>query len=100
MAGWLVINCVPVDCLVARDQVDRYLAGESAALDVEYLLYDLSYDTLSQLRRLDQSEIFRYGSGSFSLGHLVDQRLAEARADCADWRTWSLSAWLASRNGT
>ena len=100
LAGWLVINCVPVDCLVARDQVDRYLAGESAALDVEYLLYDLSYDTLSQLRRLDQSEIFRCGSGSFSLGHLVDQRLAEARADCADWRTWSLSAWLASRNGT
>ena len=100
LAGWLVINCVPVDCLVARDQVDRYLAGESAALDVEYLLYDLSYDTLSQLRRLDQSEIFRCGSGSFSLGHLVDQRLAEARADCADWQTWSLSAWLASRNGT
>ena len=23
----------------------------------------------------------------------------EARADCGDWRTWSLSAWLASRGG-
>ena len=66
LAGWLVINCVPVDYLVAKDQVDRYLAGESAALDVEYLLYDLSYDTLAQLRRLDGAEIFRCGSGSVS----------------------------------
>lgn len=29
LAGWLVINCVPVDYLVAKDQVDRYLSGES-----------------------------------------------------------------------
>ncbi|MFR5405375.1 MAG: DUF4153 domain-containing protein [Oscillibacter sp.] len=41
LAGWLVINCVPVDYLVAKDQVDRYLSGESGVLDAEYLLYDL-----------------------------------------------------------
>lgn len=45
LAGWLVINCVPVDYLVAKDQVDRYLSGESGVLDAEYLLYDLSNDT-------------------------------------------------------
>ena len=33
LAGWLVINCVPVDYLVAKDQVDRYLAGESQSLE-------------------------------------------------------------------
>ena len=98
LAGWLAINCVPVDYLVAKDQVDRYLSGESTTLDVEYLLCDLSYDTLSQLGRLDRDEIFRYGSGSFSLGYLLDQRLSAARTECADWRTWSLSAWLAIRN--
>ena len=29
----------------------------------------------------------------------LEQRRQEARTDCADWRTWSLSAWLASRGG-
>ena len=104
LAGWLVINCVPVDYLVAKDQVDRYLSGESAALDVEYLLYDLSYDTLSQLKRLDGDMICTaYGDwdaiGTARLSTLLEQRRQEARQDCADWRTWSLSAWLASRGG-
>ena len=99
LAGWLVINCVPVDYLVAKDQVDRYLSGESTALDIDYLLYGLSYDALSQLERLERDEVFRCGGGIFTLGHLLEQRLSDARTECADWRTWSLSAWLASRDG-
>ena len=104
LAGWLLIHCVPVDYLVAKDQVDRYLAGESAALDVEYLLYDLSYDTLSQLERLDGNLICTaHGDwdtiGTARLSTLLEQRRQDARADCADWRTWSLSAWLAGRGG-
>ena len=108
LAGWLAINCVPVDYLVAKDQVDRYLAGESAALDAEYLLYDLSYDTLSQLERLDPTLVEndrpdlvvydRNGYPAF-LSVEIEARRAEAREDCADWRTWSLSAWLAARGG-
>lgn len=102
LAGWLVINCVPVDYLVAKDQVDRYLSGESGVLDAEYLLYDLSYDTLSQLERLDGDMVCTaYGDwdaiGTARLSILLEQRRQEARTDCADWRTWSLSAWLASR---
>ena len=100
LAGWLVINCVPVDYLVAKDQVDRHLSGESAVLDVDYLLYDLSYDTLSQLERLDGDTIFQSRDSAFrTLESLLSQRRADARAECADWRTWSLSAWLASRGG-
>ena len=98
LAGWLVINCVPVDYLVAKNQVDRYLSGESAAIDAEYLLYDLSYDTLSQLERLDGNLIcqdWRNG-GQRRLSVLVSQRRAEAAAECADWHTWSLSACLAA----
>lgn len=102
LAGWLVINCVPVDYLMAKDQVDRYLSGESGVLDAEYLLYDLSYDTLSQLERLDGDMVCTaYGDwdaiGTARLSILLEQRRQEARTDCADWRTWSLSAWLASR---
>lgn len=97
LAGWLVINCVPVDYLVARDQVDRYLAGESASIDVEYLLYDLSYDTLSQLERLDGSLICRrQDGGQQRLVNAVAERRAQARLECADWHTWSLSACLAA----
>lgn len=97
LAGWLVINCVPVDYLAAKDQVDRYLAGESASIDVEYLLYDLSYDTLSQLDRLDGQLICRQRDGGYQrLASLLADRRAEARRECADWHTWSLSACLAA----
>ncbi|MFR5405376.1 MAG: hypothetical protein ACLTG0_08120 [Oscillibacter sp.] len=37
--------------------------------------------------------------GTARLSILLEQRRQEARTDCADWRTWSLSAWLASRGG-
>lgn len=89
---------MPVDYLVAKDQVDRYLSGESGVLDAEYLLYDLSYDTLSQLERLDGDMVCTaYGDwdaiGTARLSILLEQRRQEARTDCADWRTWSLSAW-------
>ncbi len=98
LAGWLVINCVPVDYLVAKGQVDRYLSGESASIDVEYLLYDLSYDALSQLDRLDGTMICRdwQTGGQFHLGTLIASRRAEAAADCGDWRSWCLSARLAA----
>lgn len=97
LAGWLVINCVPVDYLVAKNQVDRCLSGESASIDAEYLLYGLSYDTLSQLERLDGGLICRdrYGAQR-RLAVLLAERREEAREACADWHTWSLSACLAA----
>ena len=98
LAGWLLINCVPVDYLVARNQVDRYLSGVSASIDAEYLLYDLSYDTLSQLDLLDGAMICRdrQTGGQRRLDALIAQRRAQAAADCTDWRSWSLSAWMAA----
>ena len=98
LALWLVINCVPADYLVAKNQVDRYLSGEGAAIDAEYLLYDLSYDTLSQLDRLDGNLICQdwQNGGQRRLSVLISHRRTEATAECADWHTWSLSAWLAS----
>ncbi len=104
LAGWLAINCVPVDYLVARNQVDRYLDGESPTLSVHYLAYSLSYDALSQLERLDGSRPLSAYEGDWwgrddTLAALLSQRRASARAECADWRTWSLSACLAARGG-
>lgn len=102
LAGWLVINCVPVDYLVARDQVNRYLASEALggtpSISAGYLIDDLSYDTLLQLARLDSRTLFfdhRTGK-RVPLGDLLQRRHEEARAECADWRSWSLSACLAA----
>lgn len=99
LAGWLVINCVPVDYLVARNQVDRYLSGESSAVSVNYLADSLSFDTLSQLVRLDgKKPVARYdgyGNGE-TLEELLERKQSQAAAQCSNWRTWSLSACLAA----
>lgn len=105
LAGWLVINCVPVDCLVARNQVDRYLGGESPTVSVEYLLYSLSYDVIPQLERLDgERPLSDYTGQSHwrqgeTLAEVLRGRRLDADWDCARWQTWSLSAWLAAERG-
>ena len=101
LAGWLVINCIPIDYLVARDQVDRYLGGESPSVSIYYLAYDLSYDTLSQLERLDpRRDLADYEPGAWALGDtlgdLLERRRDDARGECDCWQTWSLSACLAA----
>lgn len=100
LAGWLIINCVPIDYLVAEDQVDRYLAGETGHADVEYLLGSLSYDALSQLDRLDSTLLVETWEGRFSLAHLRHNRRMEARQECTDWLSWNLSAFLATQKNT
>ena len=100
LAGWLVINCVPVDYLVAKNQVDRYLKGESPTVSINYLAW-LSFDTLSQLERLDGSRLVSDYDGNWdyhktTLSEELNSRRVSARAQCRDWRTWSLSACLAA----
>ena len=101
LAGWLAVNCVPVDYLTARNQVDRYLHHQSPSISVHYLLYSLSYDTLSQLERLDGSlrlsdlEADWWGRDE-TLSQLLLQRRERAQYACANWRSWSLSACLAA----
>ena len=85
-----------------QNQVDRYLNGESPTISVHYLAYSLSYDTLSQLERLDPDLPLSRCEGEWwtsedTVGSLLTQRRNAAREECADWHTWSLSAFLASR---
>ncbi|MEY8387624.1 DUF4173 domain-containing protein [Oscillospiraceae bacterium 38-13] len=105
LAGWLAINCVPVDYLVARNQVDRYLSGESPTVSVQYLAYDLSFDTLSQLERLDGAQRVSSYTGDLhwrqgeTLAEVLRGRWLDAQRECGDWHTWSLSACLAAGRG-
>ena len=98
LAGWLVLHCVPLDYLTAKNQVDRYLSGESETLSVEYLA-SLSYDALGPLSRLAGQTVWSDYSGAVEIDGILEKQRADARADCSDWRTWSLSAWLAGRAG-
>lgn len=99
--GWVIISFVPVDFLVAQNHVNRYLSGETSTVDVEYLAGCLSYDSLSQLERLDGSTLIRTyrGGGSagetMTLSDLISARREEARRECTHWESWSLSACLA-----
>ena len=93
LAGWIVINCVPVDLLVARNQVDRYLSGESQALSVEYLA-SLSYTAAAQLEPLAGRAVLSDSGAVIQLSPLLDARRAQAAAECADWRSWNLPALL------
>lgn len=104
LAGWLVLNCIPADYLVAKNQVDRYLDGRSGgAISVHYLAYVLSYDALSQLERLPDRPLAAYEQDWWdpeeTLSQLLALRREAARASCSHWRTWSLSAWLAVSGG-
>ena len=98
LIGWLGIHCVPVDYLVAQDQVERYLSGESESLSVEYLV-SLSYDTLGPLSQLSGQTIWSDYSGPQNIDDILAKQRQDARQDCADWRTWSLSAFLAGGGG-
>lgn len=98
LAGWLAINCVPIDWLTARNQVDRWLDGSSPSVSASYLLYDLSYQTIPQLERLDGSilvRVYDYGS-EIPLSEMLQRRRDDALQDCRDWRSWTLSAFLVS----
>lgn len=98
--GWVLISFTPLDAIVARDNVSRYLEGESSSVSVEYLTRELSYDTLRELGRLDGGTLVRTLDGDWTepnltLEKVLSDRQAAARAECAHWETWNLSAALA-----
>ena len=94
LAAWLLVTYLPIDSIVARDQVRR------GSGDAEYLLYELSYDALGYLGA-DVNRVIRDGDGGFRrLGELIGERQAQAAGECGRWESWNLSAYLASRGGT
>lgn len=98
IAGWLVLNFINVDYQVARYNVNAYLTGNTAVMDLPYLA-SLSYDTLGQLARMDgRAPVYHDPDLS---GYVLDTLLADRRESAAGeisrWETWTLSGWLAAR---
>lgn len=91
VAGWLVLNFCNADYWIARCNVALYESGQIEAADLYYLSY-LSYDALPVVEELAENL-----PHSEQILRIVDSRRTEAKAEAADWRTWSVSAQLAGR---
>lgn len=100
LAGWLVLNYANVDRIVAQYNVNAYLSGSLAQVDLLYLT-NLSYEALPVLeKKLDSSIIIKEApdrdsepDGVLTLENLLRDRASQARWECARWENWSLPAW-------
>lgn len=100
LAGWLVLNYVNVDRVVADYNVNAYLSGSLAQVDLLYLS-NLSYEALPVLlEKLDGDTIIKEApgrdsesDGALTLTKLLADRGVQARWECARWENWSLPAW-------
>lgn len=95
--GWLLLNALPVDMLVAKYNVNAYQTGNIQILDVSYLM-GLSFDVLPILEELP-GDMELYNAHGNTLETLVAAKRSVAAEEVGVWRTWTLSAWLASRGG-
>lgn len=94
IAGWLALNFINVDMIVAAYNVNAYLSG-NATMDLPYLA-GLSYDTLPALERLP-GEMWAYHGYEYSLSSLIEARREMAAWETSCWETWNLSAWMAAQ---
>lgn len=100
LAGWLVLNYANVDRIVAECNVNAYLSGGLAQVDVLYLS-NLSYEALPVLEeKLDRATVVKEApgrdtepDGTLTLGDLLKDRGARAVWECSRWETWSIPAW-------
>lgn len=95
VAGWLLLNFCNVDYLVTRYNVNFYLRQQNAVMNLDYLVWDLSYDALWPLDDLPGD--LPGDTQGRTLGQLIALRRSQAAQDASDWRTWSLSAALAAK---
>lgn len=96
IAGWLLLNFMNTDALVARYNVDAYLTGNLEWVDVYYLV-NSSYAALSQVERLPgDMELYR-GNPNYTVERALGDARARAAASTLHWENWNLSAFLAGQ---
>ena len=98
VSGWLLLNLLRVDAVVAEYNVEAYLTGNISALDVAYLA-GLSDEALPSLARLPADmSVYEYEEGN-TVGRLLEERRVHAARMAGSWRTWNLASWRAARSG-
>lgn len=104
LAGWLVLNYANVDRIVASYNVDAYLSGQLAQVDLLYLT-KLSYEALPVMEeKLDGDTVIENapyrGSGPdgvLTLTDLLHGRGTQRHWECECWESWSIPAWMWGR---
>ena len=107
LLGWLILNFVCVDGIIARYNVSRYLDGSLPQVDVHYLT-TLSYEALPALERLPGTLVADYESAEdpesgtwdlreVSLDEVLQRRRARAAWESGSWTHWNLSAAITAR---
>ena len=93
IVGWLALNACNVDRVVAEYNVALYQHQETALLDMDYMVYELSYDALDAL----EGVTFKRPVQNDRMKYAILDRRARAGEEASHWQTWSLSAYLASK---
>lgn len=91
IVGWLALNVCNVDRIVATYNVDLYQRQKIAAIDLKYMVDELSYDALDAL---DGVTVERRGMNEM-VESAIEARRAQAAEEASHWQTWCLSAYLA-----
>lgn len=89
IVGWLVLNACNMDRLMANYNVALYQRQEISAIDLSYLVNELSYDALDALGQIPMKTV--------GFEQAIQARRARAAWNASHWQTWNLSAWLAAR---
>jgi len=91
LAYILILNLIPMDKIIAKNQIDKYLAGNKA--DIDYVL-TLSADAAGEVERLLScgDEKVRIASWEYFENHIKRQKSIPSR-----WQRWNLSGYKLER---
>jgi len=93
LSYFLVLNIVPIDRIIAHEQINRYFAGERTC--VAYV-FTLSADAAPEIERLIASE----NEETVTRANLALVRMARS-TQVSGWRQWNLSrTWSNSQNNS
>lgn len=95
IVGWLILNVCNVDRIVATYNVALYQRQKIAAIDLKYMVNELSYDAIEAL---DGVTFERRGMNQM-MESAIETRRIQAGEDVSHWQTWCLSAYLAANYG-
>lgn len=85
---YLVLNVVPMDAIIAKNQADRYLKGERD--EIEYVL-TLSADAASEVKRVYKNS--RDYETELDAKYWLKDRCAEIDEEANGWRSFNLSKY-------
>ena len=83
---YLVLNIVPMDAVVAKNQVDRYLDGEREELDYVWTLSIDAAEEIDRVREADQSYRIK-------AKYWLKDKCEDAIYDNNDWRSFNLAEY-------